>query len=91
MSDTQVLQVINLCVTTVIFVAMPPLLMGLSVGLIASIFQTITSIQEATLAFIPKIVAVMVSLIVFGPYMLGRLQNLFITLFEMIPTMLAGG
>ena len=91
MTDVQVYQIFNIVVTTVIFVAMPPLLLGLAVGLTASIFQTITSIQEQTLAFIPKIVAVLLSLLIFGPYMLGRLQSMFYALFDMIPNALAGG
>lgn len=55
---------------TVIKISAPMLLMGLTVGLIVSIFQTVTSIQEATLAFIPKILAVFVSILIFGPWML---------------------
>lgn len=55
---------------TVIKVSAPMLLMGLTVGLLVSIFQTTTSIQEPTLAFIPKILAVFVSIIIFGPWML---------------------
>ena len=60
---------------TVMMVAAPPLLMGLTVGLVMSIFQAVTSIQEMTLAFIPKILAVLLSLLIFGPFMLERLRN----------------
>jgi flagellar biosynthetic protein FliQ len=59
---------------TIMVVALPPLLMGLVVGLTMSLFQTITSIQEQTLAFIPKILAVLVALLLFGPFMLDSLQ-----------------
>ncbi|WP_058485169.1 flagellar biosynthesis protein FliQ [Defluviitalea phaphyphila] len=55
---------------TTIKVSAPMLLMGLIVGLIVSIFQTVTSIQEQTLAFIPKILAVFISILIFGPWML---------------------
>lgn len=58
---------------TVIKVSAPMLLMGLTVGLIVSIFQAVTSIQEATLAFIPKILAVFVSILIFGPWMLSTM------------------
>ncbi|MCD5410125.1 MAG: flagellar biosynthetic protein FliQ, partial [Clostridiales bacterium] len=44
---------------------------GLLVGLAVSIFQATTQIQEATLAFIPKIVAILVSIVLFGPWMLS--------------------
>ncbi|NLK97233.1 MAG: flagellar biosynthesis protein FliQ [Epulopiscium sp.] len=60
---------------TVIKVSAPMLLMGLTVGLIVSIFQTVTSIQESTLAFIPKILAVFVSILIFGPWMLTTLME----------------
>ncbi len=59
----------------------PVLGIALTVGLIVSIFQAITQIQEQTLAFTPKIIAVFVSLLIFGPWMLTKLvdfsQNLF--------------
>ncbi|NLM14025.1 MAG: flagellar biosynthesis protein FliQ [Epulopiscium sp.] len=58
---------------TVIKVSAPMLLMSLTVGLIVSIFQTVTSIQESTLAFIPKILAVFVAILIFGPWMLTTL------------------
>jgi flagellar biosynthetic protein FliQ len=58
---------------TVIKVAAPMLLMGLVVGLAVSIFQTTTSIQEPTLAFIPKILAVLGAIILFGPWMLSTM------------------
>jgi len=57
-------------ITTVLLVAGPVLGFGMLVGLIVSIFQATTQIQEQTLTFIPKIIAVLVSLILFGPWML---------------------
>jgi flagellar biosynthetic protein FliQ len=53
-----------------LLVAAPMLLFGLVVGLAVSVFQAVTQIQEMTLAFIPKILAIMVSLAVFFPWML---------------------
>jgi flagellar biosynthetic protein FliQ len=73
LTDALIIELITQGLLTVISVAAPPLIMGLTAGLIMAIFQTVTSIQEPTLAFIPKIVAVLGSLILFGPYMLGRL------------------
>ncbi len=55
---------------TVLLVTGPLLILALAVGLLVSIFQATTQIQEQTLAFIPKIVAVLVGLIFFGPWML---------------------
>jgi len=57
-------------VKTVLLVCAPALGLGLLVGLLVSIFQATTQIQEQTLTFIPKIIAVLISLIIFGPWML---------------------
>lgn len=69
-------------VFTTILIAAPLLLIALAVGLLVSIFQATTQIQEQTLAFIPKIIAVFVSLIFFGPWMLSQLLNFTYDLFS---------
>lgn len=67
--------------TMVLLLSAPMLIIGLGVGLIVSVFQATTQIQEATLAFVPKIVAVMLSMVVFGPWMMSSMvsftQNIF--------------
>ena len=70
---------------TILVVSAPPLIIGLSVGLIISIFQTVTSIQEQTLAFVPKIMAVFVSIMVFGPFMLTTVVELFQRIVRSLP------
>ncbi|MDX5476575.1 MAG: flagellar biosynthesis protein FliQ [Bacillaceae bacterium] len=60
-------------VYTILLISAPLLLLALIVGLAVSIFQATTQIQEQTLAFIPKIVAVLIGLIVFGPWMLTNM------------------
>jgi len=77
LSQDLVLDVVMNGVVTVVFVAAPPLAIGLMAGLVMSIFQTVTSIQEPTLAFIPKILAVLLAIIAFGPWMLNRLVEYF--------------
>lgn len=62
----------------VLIISAPMLGLGLLVGLAVSIFQATTSIQEQTLAFIPKIVAVFVAILIFGPWML-RLMVEYVT------------
>ena len=57
----------------IIKMAAPVLLVSLVVGLIISIFQTVTSIQEQTLTFVPKIICVFVALILFGPWMMNSM------------------
>ncbi|MBO5055955.1 MAG: flagellar biosynthesis protein FliQ [Lachnospiraceae bacterium] len=59
----------------IIKVSAPVLLVSLIVGLIVSIFQTVTSIQEQTLTFVPKIIAVFLTLIVLGNWMLTELSE----------------
>ena len=67
---------------TVISVALPVLLVSLIVGLIVSIFQTVTSIQEQTLTFVPKIVAVFITLVVVGSWMLETLVDFAVKLWS---------
>ena len=85
MNEAVVLEVMQSAIMTVIMVAAPPLLLGLIVGVLVSLFQTITSIQEATLAFVPKILAVFLALIIFGPWMLTNLRNFIEGLYYSIP------
>jgi flagellar biosynthesis protein FliQ len=66
-------------------VAMPLLLAGLVVGLIVSVFQAVTQIQEQTLAFIPKIVAIAAVLVILGPWMLGQILSYTADLYNGIP------
>ena len=69
----------------VIKVAAPVLLVSLIVGLIISIFQTVTSIQEQTLTFVPKIIAVFLTLIVLGHWMLNEMTQFMIRLWSDFP------
>ena len=88
MTQDAILDLVRNALMTVILVSAPPLLMGLAVGVIVSIFQTITSIQEPTLAFVPKILAVLLALIIFGPFMLSTLSDYFIDLLQNMPNFL---
>jgi len=85
MNEEMVLDVIRGGLFTVLIAAAPPLIMGLLAGLIMSIFQTVTSIQEPTLAFIPKILAVLLSLVLFGPFIMSTLIEYFQFLITSIP------
>lgn len=62
--------------------AAPPLLVSLVIGLTVSIFQTVTSIQEQTLTFVPKIVGMFVCLMVLGHWMLNNMTTYMIDLWE---------
>ena len=73
-------------VMTVIYLSMPMLGISLIVGLVISVFQATTSIQEQTLTFIPKLIAILLSLIIFGTWM-GKIATQFTRgLFEQILT-----
>jgi flagellar biosynthetic protein FliQ len=66
-------------------VALPLLLVGLVIGLIVSIFQAVTQIQEQTLSFIPKILALAAVLVLGGPWMLNQLLTYTTDLWLQIP------
>jgi flagellar biosynthetic protein FliQ len=68
-----------------ILVAMPMLGLGLLVGLTVSVFQATTSIQEMTLTFVPKILAVLLGLLYFAPWMLDKLVTFTESVFQNIP------
>jgi flagellar biosynthetic protein FliQ len=64
----------------------PLLLVGLAVGLVVSLFQAVTQIQEQTLSFIPKIVGVGLVIVVLGPWMLSQLVSYTQNLLTSIPS-----
>lgn len=75
MTVDEVTAIASTALYLVIKVSAPVLLVSLIVGLLISIFQTVTSIQEQTLTFVPKILAVFLSLIVLGNWMLNELSG----------------
>ncbi len=66
----------------IIKTALPVLLVSMVIGLVISIFQTVTSIQEQTLTFVPKIICVFLSLIIFGHWMLNNIVEFMTTLWS---------
>ena len=70
---------------TTLFVAGPVLGLGMIVGLIISIIQAVTAVQEMTLTFVPKILAVMVAIALFGPWMLMVMLRFTYNLFTDLP------
>lgn len=85
MSGDLVIQLGQEALMMVIIVSAPMLGLGLSVGLMVSVFQATTSIQEQTLAFIPKIIAVFVAILIFGPWMLSIMTEFFRGIFINLP------
>ena len=70
-----------------LMIASPLLLFALVVGVVISIFQAITQIQEMTLTFIPKIFAVALALLIFLPWMINIMTDFTRNMFEIIPTL----
>lgn len=74
MTGPEVLDVARDAIYTLIVVSTPVMLVGLLVGVIISLFQALTQIQEMTLAFVPKILAIFVSLLIALPFMAEKLH-----------------
>lgn len=85
MTQIMVLDIMKRAFFTIMIVAGPILIIALVVGLLISILQATTQIQEQTLSFVPKIVAVIFGLIIFGNFMLNRLVSLVTELYKLIP------
>ncbi|MCZ6448753.1 MAG: flagellar biosynthesis protein FliQ [Alphaproteobacteria bacterium] len=73
MGPNEVLEIVRGAIIVTLKLGAPVMLIGLSVGLAISLVQALTQIQEMTLAFIPKILVIFLSLLLLGPYMLSTL------------------
>ncbi|MCK5295431.1 MAG: flagellar biosynthesis protein FliQ [Alphaproteobacteria bacterium] len=82
MNEAEVLDITKDCVLVLVKVVSPLLFTGMIVGLFISIFQTLTSIQEMTLVFVPKVLAVFIAIILFMPFMLKELTLFTYSMFD---------
>jgi len=73
-------------IETALTVAAPMLLAALVIGLVISIFQAATQINEQTMTFIPKIVGVFLTLLIFAPWMLQKVTSFLTMIFDQLPT-----
>lgn len=87
MTPESVLTLAQRALEVTLLMSAPPLLAALLTGLLVSVFQAATQINEMTLSFIPKLVAIFVVLVLFGPWMLGILLDYIRELFTGIPGM----
>ncbi|HXG22963.1 MAG TPA: flagellar biosynthesis protein FliQ [Chthonomonadales bacterium] len=85
MTERDVLEVGRQCLLVTLQLALPILLFGLVAGVLVSIFQAVTQIQEFTLTFVPKLLAVILALVIFGPWMLSTLVNFVVNMFTRMP------
>ncbi|MEN8076948.1 flagellar biosynthesis protein FliQ [Clostridioides difficile] len=86
MSEIVIMTIVKKALVTGLMVAGPILIISLVVGLIISIFQATTQIQEQTLTFVPKLIAIILVLVLGGPWMLNKLVMLTNELFQSIST-----
>lgn len=70
MTVEEVAEIAGRALTVILKVSLPVLLVSLCIGLLVSIFQTVTSIQEQTLTFVPKIIGIFLALLLLGPWMM---------------------
>ncbi|MBW4054154.1 MAG: flagellar biosynthesis protein FliQ [Proteobacteria bacterium] len=87
MTPELVVQLARRTFETAMLLSAPLLIASLAVGLLVSVFQAVTSINEATLAFAPKIIAVMVAMIIFFPWMMSYMGDFTREIYSFIPTM----
>ena len=85
MNEATIIDLSRETVLTIVESSMPLLLISLVIGLIISIFQTITSIQEQTLTFIPKFIAIMLVVVLCGNWIMNKCVTLFEALMANIP------
>ena len=90
MNQDTVINLATQAMTLALKIAGPMLLLGLVIGLLVSIFQAVTSIQEQSLSFIPKIVGVAVLIVILGPWMLSHVISYAQNLYSSIPQMVGG-
>ena len=89
-TQNDVINIFREAITTVLLSAAPLLIVAIVVGLIISIFQATTQINEQTLAFVPKIVAVMLSLLIFGGFIFSTIGGFVTRLYDMLAAIMAG-
>lgn len=88
MGSDLALQLLSDVLWNALIVSAPLLAITLAVGLLVSVLQVVTQVQEASLTFIPKIIAAVIVLVVFGPWMLRRVVGFSVNLIANIPTYL---
>jgi len=84
MNEAQILEIAREAVLTLVMVASPILLVGMAIGLMISLFQTLTQIQEMTLTFVPKLLVVFTSLILLLPFMFHEIKLFAEHMFDLI-------
>ena len=87
MNEMTVLELGRNALVTTLLLSAPMLVGALLVGLVVSVFQALTQINEATLAFVPKILAVFAVIAVAGPWLINTMLSYTVSLFQLLPSM----
>jgi flagellar biosynthetic protein FliQ len=87
MNDAAVIAIAQDALMTTLLVSAPILVISLVIGMIVSVFQAMTQINEVTLTFVPKILGVFAIAAILGPWMIGTMVNYTIRLFATLPNM----
>jgi flagellar biosynthesis protein FliQ len=85
MDSQYIVQFFTEAILLALILSLPPLLLGLVVGVAIAIFQTVTQINEQTLVIVPKMVAIISGLLLFGSWMLDQMVTYTVRIFSMIP------
>jgi len=85
MDTSQAIDLLRQAVMQILVIGAPVLAVGLVVGLTVSLLQAATQVQEYTLSFVPKIVAMLLAMVIFGPWMLERLVEFGTRMFGTLP------
>jgi flagellar biosynthetic protein FliQ len=88
MTPTTVIEIGRQAMEVALMVSAPLFIAALATGLIISIFQAATQINETTLSFVPKLIAIFITLIVAGPWMITVMTDYIRQLYESIPSMI---
>ena len=88
MTPTTVIEIGRMAIETTLIISAPLFIAALAVGLLVSIFQAATQINEQTLTFVPKLLAVFTTMVIAGPWMLTLMTDFIRRLYEAIPSML---
>ena len=90
MNDSTVIEIAVQGLTVAAKLSAPFLLTALVVGFVISLFQSVTQIQEQTLSFVPKLIAVSIAMLICGKWMLHEMSAFTIALYERIPEFVSG-
>jgi len=84
MNETTVLEIARGALWVVLLASGPVMIVGLMVGLVIALFQALTTIQEMTLTFVPKIIVIFIAIVLFLPFMMTTVIEYSLTLFDRI-------